>query len=121
VSLFDEGAFRTLIAEEVRRAVREELERKPRSTEELAMVSVAEAARLASVAPQTIRTWGRARRLTLYPAGRVLRVRIADLEALLLAERPPDRQSADPSPEELADRDFARRRRRKVSRRDSPR
>ena len=117
MSLFDEGALRTLISEEVRRAVRDELERKPRSRESLAMVSVAEAARLCSVAPQTIRVWGRAGRLTLHRAGRVWRVRVADLEALLAAGGPQYREGADLSPEEFADRDFARRRRRKVPQR----
>jgi excisionase family DNA binding protein len=117
VTLFDEGALRTLISEEVRRAVREELERKPRSPESLTMVSVAEAARLCSVAPQTIRAWGRAGRLTLHRAGRVWRVRVADLEALLVAGGPQDREGTDLSPEEFADRDFVRRRRRKLPQR----
>jgi excisionase family DNA binding protein len=116
VSLFDEHALRTLIADEVRRAVRAELARKPPTPEDLAMVSVSEAARIYSLAPQTIRTWGREGRLKLHRAGRVLRVRVSELEALLEAgpPAPGDDHETQLSPEELADRDFGRRRRRRT-------
>src|SRR5690349_21512095 len=64
------------------------------------------AARFADVAPGTIRRWIRQGRLASHHAGRVVRVRRADLEMLLRAgQRSPS--STDVAPEVLAARDFS--------------
>jgi excisionase family DNA binding protein len=107
VSILDEDALRALIREAVREAVREELAARPAAPGEY--VSVADAARIAAVSPGTVRDWLRAGRLTTYQAGRVKRLRVADLETFLRS--PPS--SAEISPEEAADTYLRRRRARR--------
>lgn len=111
MSLFDEHALRSLVADEVRKALRDELGHRPKGPGEY--ISVADAGRLASVSPQTIRAWMRDGRLTTHRAGRVLRVRRSELENLLTGARLWDRDfdRRELSPEELADRDLRHRRR----------
>lgn len=106
MSLFNEAELRDIIRDEVRTAIRQELGKKPATVGEF--VSVADAAQIASVATQTIRVWVREGRLTGYHAGRVLRVRRAELEDFLAAGPSPS-STTQMSPEELADRDFRQR------------
>jgi excisionase family DNA binding protein len=106
MSLFNEAELRDLIRGEIRTAIRDELGKAPLATGEF--VSVAEAGRIAAVSPQAIRGWIRAGRLPGYNAGRVLRVRRAELEAFLVGAAPTAEQP-EASPEELADRHFRRR------------
>ena len=104
MSLLDEFALRTLIAEEVRRVLREEFTRSPERDEYL---PVAEAARVAAVAPETMRGWIHQGRLHECWAGRELRVRRSELQLLL--STPPPKGAAEPSPEEEARRFLSRR------------
>jgi excisionase family DNA binding protein len=99
VSLFDEGALRTLIASEVRKVVREELARAPDGGAADDYVSVKSAARIASVATDTIRDWITKGRLGRFSAGRVLRVKRSELDALLASPAP---SSAPSTPEAAA-------------------
>jgi excisionase family DNA binding protein len=74
-----DASFRQLVRETVREVVREELAPLTRrnvglSAPDDGYLSVAKAARVADVAPGTIRAWIRAGRLTAQRAGRVLRV-----------------------------------------------
>ena len=103
MSIFNEHEFREAIRDEIRLALRAELASSPTGSGEY--LSVARAAEIASVAPQTIRRWVREHRLGTYSAGRVLRVKRSELEALLKSPSRPDKQS-NLSPEELAERDF---------------
>jgi excisionase family DNA binding protein len=103
MTLFDEAAFRAMVAEEVRRVLREEMQRQPDREEYL---PVAEAARIAAVVPDTIRTWIRQGRLTERWAGRELRVIRSELDRLLAT---PATAGGDPTPEEEARR-YVRRR-----------
>lgn len=106
---FDEEALRSLIADEVRRAIREELRAKPAGPGDF--ISVGEAANTASVTPQTIRVWLQQRRLKTYKAGRELRVRRSELlELLAVGTTPSDGAQAERSPERLADQAFERQR-----------
>jgi hypothetical protein len=108
MGLFDEEALRTLIADEVRRAIREDggtriVDGSARDE----YLPVAGAARIAPVAPATIRTWIGAGRLGRYHASRELRVRRAELERLL---RTVPATANDTTPEQGADRFLQRRR-----------
>jgi excisionase family DNA binding protein len=87
VSLIDEEALRALIATEVRKVVREELARGGAMVADDDYVAVKEAARIASVATDTVRDWIKNGSLGRYHAGRVLRVKRSELHALLA--RPP--------------------------------
>jgi excisionase family DNA binding protein len=105
VGILDESALRACIEEVVRKVVREEIAadagRQPAE-----YVSVIEAARRIGVSPGTIREWVRLGRLTRYPAGRLLRISVRELDALMKA--PP---AAEPigTPEEEARRSLERR------------
>ena len=57
MSLFDERALREIVAEELRRVLREELASGGRPANDAEYLPVAEAAARASVAPATIRVW----------------------------------------------------------------
>ena len=86
-----EEALRSLIRDEVRSAVRDELRSvlevrdMPRNATD-AYLSVTKAARIADVAPGTIRAWIRAGRIESRRAGRVLRVGRTELERFLAQE-----------------------------------
>ena len=67
-------------------------------------VSPAQAAAIASVSTRTIHTWVRQGRLPAFRPGRLLRVAVDDLHTCM-ATKPPESSF---SPEELADRNFAR-------------
>lgn len=84
----------------VRDVVREELERTCVDSEWLSLV---DAAKLASVHPETVARWIRENRLPSGRAGRVHRVRRADLQRFLAGPRRRQR-AAEVSPEELADK-----------------
>jgi excisionase family DNA binding protein len=99
VSLIDEGALRALIAEEVRKVVREELARGTPSGPGDGYLSVKEAARVASVAMDTVRDWIANGCLGRYNAGRVLRVKRSELDALLARSTP---NGTAPTPEAAA-------------------
>jgi excisionase family DNA binding protein len=95
-----EAKFRVLIAE----VVREEIARAfPMSTHHDEYLSTVDAGALAGVAAGTIRRWIREGRLAGHRAGRLVRVRLADLERLLSDGH---RRATEMSPEELARRDF---------------
>ena len=93
-----------LTADEGRRLVRDlvraELEAARAPAE---FLSVQRAAEVADVAAGTIRRWIREGRIEGHRAGRVLRVKRADLEALLAAG---GARRHELTPEELADRAF---------------
>lgn len=91
--------LRAMIADAVRAEVAKQLAAAREPDEYL---STAEAARLAGVAAGTVRRWIREGRLAEHRAGRVVRVRRADLEAFLRDGR---RDRAD-EPEAAALRDF---------------
>jgi excisionase family DNA binding protein len=82
MAIFDEVALRTLIADEVRRVIRDELAN-AKTQDPGDYVSVSEAARIASVATDTVRDWISRGKLGRYNAGRVLRVRRTELDELL--------------------------------------
>lgn len=104
MSVLDETALRALIADEVRRVLREEIGRLAEHDEYL---SIASAARVAEVTPDTIRAWIREGRLGEHWAGRERRVLRSELERALAT--PPPRSDSDVSPEEAARRFLARR------------
>ena len=83
MSLFDERALREIVAEELRRVLREELASGGRPANDAEYLPVAEAAARASVAPATIRVWMAQGRLGRYHAGRELRVRGSELTELM--------------------------------------
>ena len=83
MSLFDERALREIVAEELRRVLREELTSGGRPANDAEYLPVTEAAARASVAPATIRVWMAQGRLRRYHAGRELRVRGAELAELM--------------------------------------
>lgn len=101
--MIDERALRAVIADVVRRVLREERAPPPAGAEYL---SVADAARVAAVTPQTIRAWMTAGRLRRYRAGRELRVRRTELDELLAAAPAGDDELL--SPELAAVRDLRR-------------
>ena len=82
------GTMEQLVRQLVREAVREELAAFAARPDGLrnaddAYLSVTKAARVADVAPGTIRTWIRTGRLTAKRAGRVLRVSRTELERFM--------------------------------------
>jgi excisionase family DNA binding protein len=108
MSLFDESALRDIIRDELRTVIRQELGKKPAAGGDY--LSVAEAAQIAAVSPQTIRAWIHARKLTQFNAGRVIRVRRPELEALMASPAgPPVSPDRELSPEEEGRRFVARR------------
>jgi hypothetical protein len=74
MSLFDERALRDIVADELRRVLREERSAGARPANDVEYLPVAEAAARAAVAPATIRVWMAQGRLGRYHAGRELRV-----------------------------------------------
>jgi excisionase family DNA binding protein len=102
--LLDEAALRALIEEVVRKVVREEAV--PGVAAQEHYVSVAEAARRIDVASATIREWIQQGRLGRYHAGRELRVRLSELQALVTQGG----RKTEPTPEEAAREFLARRR-----------
>jgi hypothetical protein len=115
MSLIDERAFREMVAEEIRRAIREELGPGGRPGSDDEYLPVAAAAARAAVAPATIRAWMAQGRLRRYYAGRELRVRAPELMALM--STPPVAGDAAEgersSPEREAELYLARRRQRR--------
>ena len=83
-----EEVIRAIVREEVRAAVAEVLTRNApaRGADDGGYLSIAGAARFASVAPGTLRRWIRTGRLPVRRAGRVYRVARAELEAFLERE-----------------------------------
>ena len=71
------------LRELVRAVVREELAREREAAKPAEYLATARAAEMADVAEGTIRRWIREGRLAGYRAGRVVRVKRSDLEALL--------------------------------------
>jgi excisionase family DNA binding protein len=104
VALMDEVALRALVKEACREAIQEFAARLNQPAE---YIEVAEAARIVAVAPDTIRTWIHEGRLPEHHAGRELRVKRAELEALLRGESPV--RGREPTPEEAAHQFLARR------------
>jgi excisionase family DNA binding protein len=93
-----EATIRELVRVEVRRALAD-------VTRPDEYLSTRGAAAFADVAPGTIRRWIREGRLAGHRAGRVVRVKRADLERLL---REGGRRDEDLTPEALADLKFPR-------------
>jgi hypothetical protein len=87
MNLFDERAFRKIIADELRRVLREEQVTGIRSANDVEYMPVAGAAARAAVAPATIRAWMAQGRLGRYHAGRELRVRGSELAELMRRPR----------------------------------
>jgi len=114
--IVDEAALRTLVAETVRAVIREELDRAPSTAEYLAVQAAADRI---DVAPATIREWINIGRLGRYHAGRELRVKVAELEALVAWQPVTSRvaTTSEPTPEELAERDARQRVKTRTSRR----
>jgi hypothetical protein len=109
MSLFDEQALRQIVAEELRRVLREERGRPSNDGEYL---PVAEAAARAAVAPATIRTWMTQGRLRRYYAGRELRVLASELVTLMRTPLGSNHGERRPTPEEEAAAYLEKRRRR---------
>lgn len=96
------------IAELIREIVRDEVRRAMAAMERPAsdeFMSTGAAAAFASVAGGTIRRWIREGKLAGHKAGRVVRVKRADLERLLGEGARPD-EDREHTPEEMARRDF---------------
>ena len=87
MSLFDERALREIVAEELRRVLREEGSQPVRPANDGEYLSVASAAVRAAVVPATIRVWMAQGRLGRYHARRELRVRASELAEL--TRKPP--------------------------------
>jgi excisionase family DNA binding protein len=100
--ILDEAGLRALIEDSVRKVLREQSAAAAARDE---YVNVAEAARQIDVSPATIREWMREGRLGRYHAGRELRVRVSELQALMTR---PERK-AEPTPEDAAREFLARR------------
>lgn len=84
MSLFDERALRQLIADEVRRVVREELAAQRGVTSPArGYLSIPAAADHTGIHPGTLRRWINSGALPARKAGRVWRLRIEDLESFL--------------------------------------
>jgi excisionase family DNA binding protein len=112
MSLFDERALREIVAEEVRRVLREELQERGRPVSDVEFLPVAEAAARVAVTPATIRVWMAQGRLGRYRAGRELRVRISELAALMQSSANSNTGNLNEStPEEEAELYLDRRRR----------
>src|SRR6187401_3337107 len=88
MSLINEKVLREILADEVRRVLREELAELARRGGHPEYLPVAEAATRAAVAPATIRVWMAQGRLGRYHAGRELRVLSSELESAM--RRPPE-------------------------------
>ena len=100
--LIDRLGLRQEITELVRQELLRGLDRLDQGDE---FMSTRAAAQLAGVAQGTVRRWIREGRLTAHHAGRVLRVKRADVERLMANGT---REKHEPmSPEELAARDFS--------------
>jgi hypothetical protein len=114
VSLFDEKVLRDIVADELRRVLREERGEFRRPANDGEYLPVAEAAGRAAVAPATIRTWMAQGRLGRYHAGRELRVLWSEL-AILMRKPPKKSDGAEGdrmTPEEEAALYLQRRRKR---------
>ena len=98
-----ENGLRALITEIVRKEVRTALAEATMLDQYLPTRT---AAKVADVAPGTIRRWIREGRLASHHAGRVVRVRRTDLETLLRVGHA-SRSPIGVSPEALAARDFS--------------
>jgi len=109
VSLFDERALREIVAEELRRVLREE-RGATGAANDGEYLPVAEAAARAAVAPATIRVWMAQGRLGRYHAGRELRVRGSELVDLMRRPAVMAGNKKELSPEEEADLYLERRR-----------
>jgi excisionase family DNA binding protein len=93
-----------VLSDWIRQIVRDELRRAQGDQDRApAFLTTREAGGLARVAPGTIRRWIRAGKLVAVSAGREVRVRRTDLEALMTGNR----GSRERSPEAQAMRDFA--------------
>jgi excisionase family DNA binding protein len=103
MSLFNEDALRHIVESAVDSAFQRHLGEKPAAAGDY--LSVAKAAQIAAVSPQAIRTWIRAGKLKQYNAGRVIRVRRTELEALLASPS----AHAGPAPRELTPEEEAHR------------
>jgi excisionase family DNA binding protein len=112
VSVFNEEALRKMIEDVVRSVVREEMKETGHSMAADPFLPVSEAARLAGVAPGTIRAWIDDGRLGRYHAGRVLRVKRRELEDCLAS--PPPANDNEMSPEMRAMMIFRNRRTREL-------
>jgi hypothetical protein len=114
MSLFDERELREIVADELRRVLREERAVASRPANDVEYLPVVAAAARAAVAPATIRAWMAQGRLRRYHAGRELRVMASELTALM--RRPAVKSGVNtdgrPTPEEEAARYLERRRRR---------
>lgn len=95
------SAIRQLVQTEVAAQVAAALAERPAVAE---LLSTAEAAQYAKVTPRSIRRWLDQGKLRALHAGRELRIRRADLDELMRSGR--RRNAAEPTPEELAERDF---------------
>ena len=111
MSVFNEKLLREIVAEEVRRVLRDEWVAQGRGGDS-EYLPVAAAAARARVAPATIRVWMAQGRLGRYHAGRELRVLSSELDALM--RTPPEGFSPgrQRTPEEEADLYLQRRRKR---------
>jgi hypothetical protein len=96
MTLFDEKALREIVAEELRRVLREERVERGRPANDVEFLPVAEAAAKVAVAPATIRVWMSQGRLRRYHAGRELRVRVTELGQLMSC--PANSNVRNPSP-----------------------
>jgi excisionase family DNA binding protein len=103
MDLIDEKSLVHLISDAVRQVLREELSKAPERSEYL---SVREAAEIAHVIPGTIRSWIDSGKLGRFQAGRHVRIKRSDLDALL---GQPVAKEREASPEELAFAAFRRR------------
>jgi excisionase family DNA binding protein len=103
MGIIDEKSLVHVIADVVRQVVREELSKEPERSDYL---SVRDAAEIADVIPGTIRSWIDAGKLGRYQAGRHVRVKRSELDALL--HQPPT-TSHESTPEEQAFAAFRRR------------
>jgi hypothetical protein len=114
VSLFDEKVLRDIVADELRRVLREERGEYRRPANDGEYLPVAEAAGRAAVAPATIRTWMAQGKLGRYHAGRELRVLWSELATLM--RKPPKKSDGAEgdrmTPEEEAALYLQRRRKR---------
>jgi hypothetical protein len=108
VSLFNEEDLKQLIASTVRAILREELATGLEVSRD-EYLSIGAAARIAAVAPSTVRTWMDQGMLHRYQAGRVLRVRRGELIEFLRAG-PAKAARTTRTPEEAALLMFERRR-----------
>ena len=103
MGLIDERSLVHLITDALRQVLREELSKAP---ERIEYLSVREAAEIANVIPGTIRSWIEAGKLGRFQAGRHVRIKRSDLDALL---GQPALKEREASPEELAFAAFRRR------------